>query len=280
MNIGIVGLGLIGGSIAKAIKENTKHKVFGADLIESVKKKAVLLEAIDGELTKENLCLCDMVIVALYPSDTVAYIKAHGGFFGKGALVVDCCGVKEYVVGEIQPVAEKHGFLFVGGHPMAGIEYSGFAYAQKALFQNAYMILTPPPGIEIHRLGEIKAFWLKLGFKDVVISTPQTHDRLIAFTSQLAHVVSSAYVKSPAALEHKGYSAGSFKDLTRVARLNPDMWSELFLLNRENLTREIDQVIENLCDYREAIRGGDGEQLHRLLREGTKKKAEADLLLS
>ena len=276
MKIGIVGLGLIGGSIAKAIKQNTEHKVFGTDLLESVIYKAVLLEAIDERLTDEIIGQCDIMILALYPGATVDYVKDHQSEFKKGAVIIDCCGVKEAVCKEIQPIAVQHGFSYVGGHPMAGIEFSGFEHSQKNLFRHASMVLTPQTDMGIQDMDRLKKLWISLGFNHVQISTPEEHDRIIAFTSQLAHVVSSAYVKSPTSLKHKGFSAGSYKDLSRVAKLNETMWTELFLLNRENLVTEIDGMMQRLQEYRDAIKDGKEKDLWDLLHAGTECKVLID----
>ncbi len=276
MKIGIVGLGLIGGSIAKAIKQNTEHEVFGTDLQESVILKAKLLDAIDGKLEEEMIGTCDTIILALYPGDTVDFVKAHRDGFKKGAVVIDCCGVKEAVCSEIYPIAAEGGFSYVGGHPMAGIEFSGFEHSQKSLFKHASMVLTPQADRTIQEMDQLKKFWVSLGFSHVQLSTPEEHDRIIAFTSQLAHVVSSAYVKSPTSLKHKGFSAGSYKDLSRVAKLNETMWTELFLLNRENLVTEIDGMIDRLEQFRDAIKDGKEKDLWELLHEGTERKVLVD----
>lgn len=276
MKIGIVGLGLIGGSIAKAIKQNTEHEVYGTDLQESIIFKAQLLEAIDGRLTGDMVGDCDYIILALYPGTTVRYVKEHQNIFKKGAVVIDCCGVKGAVCSEICPIAAEKDFCYVGGHPMAGIEFSGFEHSQKGLFKHASMILTPKTDMTIQDMERLKKFWVSLGFNHVQLSTPEEHDRIIAFTSQLAHVVSSAYIKSPTALEHKGFSAGSYKDLSRVAKLNETMWTELFLLNRENLVNEIDGMIGRLRQYRDAISEGKEKDLWDLLHEGTERKILID----
>ncbi|HML38029.1 MAG TPA: prephenate dehydrogenase/arogenate dehydrogenase family protein [Bacillota bacterium] len=276
MKTGIVGLGLIGGSIAKAIKQNTDHEVYGTDLQEPVILKAQLLEAIDGRLTDDLMRECDYVILALYPGATVEFVKEHRSGFKKGAVVIDCCGVKEAVCSEIYPIAGSQGFSYVGGHPMAGIEFSGFEHSQKSLFKHASMILTPQTDMAIQEMDRLKKFWLSLGFNHVQLSTPEEHDRIIAFTSQLAHVISSAYVKSPTSLKHKGFSAGSYKDLSRVAKLNETMWTELFMLNRENLTAEIDGIIGRLQQYRDAISEGREKELWDLLHEGTERKIRID----
>ena len=276
MKIGIVGLGLIGGSIAKAIKQNTEHQVSGTDLLDPVIYKAKLLEVIDEPLTDEIIQHCDIMILALYPGTTVEYIKSHQSQIKKGAIVIDCCGVKSAVCKEIQPIAEEQGFIYVGGHPMAGIEFSGFEHSQTNLFKHASMVLTPQTNMSIQDMERLKKLWVSLGFNHVQLSTPEEHDHIIAFTSQLAHVVSSAYVKSPTSLEHKGFSAGSYKDLSRVAKLNETMWTELFMLNRENLVTEIDGMIDRLAQYRDAIKNGNEKDLWELLHEGTERKVLID----
>ena len=275
MEIGIVGLGLIGGSLAKAISQNTDHTVYGTDLSEQVVRKAVLVDAIEQPLTDELLPQCDIVIVALYPQATIDYVKEHAHLFRKESIVVDCGGIKKLVCDTLIPLAEDHGFLFVGGHPMAGLEHSGFTYAKKSLFNNASMIFTPTKG-PIESMEKLKELFTSIGFTNIEISTAEEHDRKIAFTSQLAHVVSNAYIKSPTALEHTGFSAGSYKDLTRVAKLNEVMWTELFLENADNLAAEIDTLIGNLQQYSTAIRERDAKTLCALLKDGREKKALID----
>ena len=277
MNIAVIGLGLIGGSMAKTIKKfMPQHTILGIDTDPQVMFKAKLLSAIDAELTPERLSICDMVLVATWPKTAVSYVEEHAGYIRKGATVIDLCGVKRVVCEPLFQAAKEHSFLFVGGHPMAGTEYSGFDHATAALFQNASMILTPPSGTSIQVLAELKHFFRELGFSHVVMTTPEEHDRMISYTSQLAHVVSSAYVKSPEAMQHHGFSAGSFRDMTRVARLNPKMWTELFLLNREPLLDELDALIAHLNEYRAALVENDEEKLFSLLEEGTQRKEIVD----
>ena len=275
MEIGIVGLGLIGGSLAKSISQNTDNTVYGTDISEQVVKKAILVNAIEQPLTATLLTQCDIVIIALYPQATVDYVKAHADLFKKDAIVVDCGGIKKLVCDELIPLAEEKGFLFIGGHPMAGLEHSGFSYAKKTLFNNASMIFTETKG-PIESIEKLKSLFTSIGFTNIEITTPEAHDRKIAFTSQLAHVVSNAYIKSPTAQEHAGFSAGSYKDLTRVAKLNEDMWTELFLENRDNLISEIDTLMANLKEYRDAIRDDDSDKLRALLKDGREKKAIID----
>lgn len=272
MNIGIIGLGLIGGSFAKAIKKNTDHTVWGYDISETVTCKALMLEAIDDRLGPERISECDMTIIALYPGDTVEYVLGNAALFKKGSIVIDCCGVKADVVSAIEPVAAENGFVFIGGHPMAGIEYSGFEYSKLDLFDGASMILTPLAGTPIDVLELAKKFCLSLGFGHIQISTPDHHDRMIALTSQLAHVISSAYVQSENALNFKGFSAGSFMDMTRVARLNEKMWTELFVDNSAYLTEELDGMIERLELFKRLISSENKERLMCLLKEGSDRK--------
>lgn len=273
MKIAIIGLGLIGGSIAKAIKDNTDHTVYGADIQQSVVLRAKLIDAIDDELDNNKLSECDLVIIALYPEDTVKFISDKAGIIRKGSVVIDCGGVKRCICDPANRLAEENGFTFIGGHPMAGVERSGFESSFGMLFNNASMILAPSPEIDIDTLHRVKEFFLSIGFGSITIVTPEKHDRVIAYTSQLAHVLSSSYIKSPTATEHHGMSAGSFKDMTRVATLNPKMWSELFIENKDNLVGEIDTLISHLQEYRDAINDGDSEKISALLEDGAQKKA-------
>ena len=276
MNIGVVGLGLIGGSMAKAIKQNTPHTVYASDIDPETMVKSRLTGAMDEELDNERLGRCDMLIVALYPRETIEYLTQNAAKLKPGALVLDCGGVKQPVCRALKSLAQTHDFVFVGAHPMAGREYSGFDYAKGTLFAGASMILTPYGDTPIGILDKVKQFCLSLGFGRVVLTTPEEHDRIIALTSQLAHILSNAYVKSPTAQRHNGFSAGSFRDLTRVARLNENMWSQLFMENREMLLPELEGLIGNLQSYRDALESGDEQELKSLLRDGREQKQALD----
>ncbi len=275
MNVGIVGLGLIGGSFARIIKANG-HKVLAYDINESAYLEAKLMEAVDDRLTDENISESDIILVCVYPKAAAEFIKSKSRLFKKSSFVIDAAGVKANICGEIVPLAKEYGYKFMGGHPMAGTQFSGFGHSRATLYKDASMILVNSCGLDIKELEFIKSFFISLGFGDVTFTSAEEHDRIIAYTSQLAHVVSNAYVKSPAAKVHKGFSAGSYKDLTRVARLNEHMWCELFLENRENLVSEIDTLIENLQKYRKAIDENDAEELTALLREGRECKEKAE----
>ena len=275
MNVAIIGLGLIGGSMAKSIKNRTAHTVWGADLNSETMTMARMCGAIDGPLTEENLPQADLILVAIRPGAAIEWVRQHAERIAKSAILVDLCGVKRTVVAAIAPIAERCGFAYIGGHPMAGRERGGFTASTEDLYVGASMILTPDKRTDMHLLETLKAFFLDLGFAGLTFSTPEEHDRIIAFTSQLAHIVSSAYVKSPEAQKRRGFSAGSFQDMTRVARLDEDMWTELFLDDEDFLTKELDELIGHLADYRDALRDKDARRLHDLLKEGREMKATA-----
>lgn len=275
MNVAIVGLGLIGGSMAKSIKNRTAHTVWGADLNSETMTMARMCGAIDAPLTEENLPQADLVLVAIRPGAAIEWVRQHADRIAKSAILVDLCGVKRTVVAAIAPIAEQYGFAYIGGHPMAGRERGGFTASTEDLYVGASMILTPDKRTDMRLLETLKAFFLDLGFAGLTFSTPEEHDRIIAFTSQLAHIVSSAYVKSPEAQRRRGFSAGSFQDMTRVARLDEDMWTELFLDDEDFLTKELDELIGHLTDYRNALRDKDAQRLHDLLKEGRELKATA-----
>ncbi len=276
MNVGIVGLGLIGGSLAKSIKKHSEHTVWGFDIDSDAVTQALMCGAIDEALTDERLPHCDVVLVALYPGACVRYIEEHAGAFASGTLVVDCAGVKRSVYGPVSKVAEGQDWTYIGGHPMAGREFSGFRHAMSTLFERASMILTPMPDVDIETLEDAKAFFLEIGFKTVRITTPEEHDSMISYTSQLAHIVSGAYVRNPRSAQHKDFSAGSFQDMTRVARLNEAMWTELFLDNADLLVPSIDDLIYRLTQYRHALADRNAEELCGLLREGRIMKENLD----
>ena len=273
----VVGLGLIGGSFARAIKEYTDCRVLGCDVDRSAQLAAKTAGAIDGVLGEDGaLSDCDLTVVSLYPEATVAFIEENAGEFKPGSVVCDTCGVKRAVCPAAFAAAKKRGFHFVGTHPMAGTQFSGFARSRATMFKNAPLLLLAEDGEDMALLGDLHDFFAALGFSAIRFTSPEEHDRMIAYTSQLAHVVSNAYVKSPRALAQRGFSAGSWRDLTRVARLNSDMWTELFLANGDFLADEIDGLIENLSKYRDFIRSGDAVALRRELAEGSELKIRAE----
>ena len=272
ITVGVAGLGLIGGSLAKALKQFTSNWVLGYDTDPTTCRMALAEHAVDEMPEDSALGRCDLVFLALCPRQAVAFLQERVQYLRPGTVVMDLCGVKRYPFRHLGELCHSHNLCYVGGHPMAGKECWGYENADPELFRGASMIVTPGPQTPPTVLQWLEALFLQLGFGRVTPSDPEEHDRIIAFTSQLAHVVSSAYVKSPQALRQMGFSAGSFKDLTRVARLNPAMWTELFLENADDLTQEIDTIIAHLQEYREAIAAGDAQRLAKLLEDGRQRK--------
>ncbi len=276
MNIGLIGLGLIGGSFGRTLTKKTNHKVFGYDINESVMVKAEMINVFHEKLTKENASCLDMLIVSIYPEGFASAVEEFLPYLKKGAVVTDFCGVKGIIVDKMKEYAIKYpNLVFIGGHPMAGREFSGVEHSVTTLFDKASMILVNV-NADIFSLSNVKNFYKEVGFADVVITTSENHDEMIAYTSQLCHVVSNAFIKNKTAEKHLGYSAGSYKDLTRVARLNPEMWSGLMTLNKERLVLELDELIENLKKYSNALKSGDREGLENLLKEGNERKLSID----
>lgn len=280
MNIGIVGLGLIGGSMAKALKKWTAHYVSGSDIQRETLEKALLIKAIDAELSLEKLADCDILFLALYPQQTIDYLSQNIERIKKGAIVLDLCGIKGKICQQIEPFVQNRDFYFIGAHPMAGREISGFDASLDSLFIDASMVLTPLAGTPQKIIQTIQTLCYQIGFSSTPVTTPQEHDRLIAYTSQLAHIVSSSYIKSPTASEHFGFSAGSFKDLTRVAKLDETLWTELFLDNKDSLLFEIKTIIGHLTEYQNAIEMENAETLKQLLKEGSARKKWIDQVKS
>lgn len=275
MNIAVVGLGLIGGSICKALKQSTFHTIMGLDNNVDTISKALEQGAIDKSITCDEINTADLTIMCLYPETIVSFVNKNASAFKKGSIVTDVCGIKEYVVNGCTDVLAKNGVIFVGSHPMAGREFSGFDYSTGDLFKNASYIITPTEKTPQMAIDLLATLACCMGFGKVVTATAQQHDVNIAFTSQLAHVVSNAYVKSPSLLNSDGFSAGSFLDLTRVAKLNENMWSSLFLCNKKALLYEVDTLIENLEKYRDAIKSEDIEKLRNILKDGRERKEQS-----
>lgn len=278
MKIGIIGLGLIGGSLGRATKLKTAHEVYGRDKDREAVLKAELLNAVDREMTDDDFSQTDLMIVALPLSATLSVIKEVAPKLKSGATLIDCCGNKRDVAAEMKRLSKKRPDVnFAGVHPMAGREWSGISHSMATLFEHSYFILTPIAA-SLEALAALKAYFSSLGAEGTAVATADEHDKIISYTSQLAHIASSAYIKNPLSESHVGFSAGSFRDMTRVAKLDPDMWTELFLANKDNLLANLDLFIEHLEEYRAAIDGGNAEELKRLLSDGVKMKEQAEKL--
>ena len=275
MTVGILGLGLIGGSLARACAL-AGHSVYAEDKDASILAFAQLAGAVNAPLTPENLPECDLILLAIYPEGSAAWLAENARHISQNALVLDCCGVKREICEKCFPLAEKFGFTFLGGHPMAGTQFSGFKHSRADLFQGAPLVLVPPRFDDMDLLDRAKRALAPCGFGSFSVTTARDHDRMIAFTSQMPHIVSNAFIKSPTALEHRGFSAGSYRDLTRVAWLNPGMWAELFLENREFVLTELDTLLASLSAYRDALEEENKEVLMALLTEGKERKELVD----
>ena len=275
MTVGILGLGLIGGSMARAYAL-AGHTVYAVEKNESMLSFAMLAGAVHGKLISETIPHCGLILLAIYPDGSASWLEKNAHLISKDALVIDCCGIKEEICRRCFPLAERFGFTFVGGHPMAGSQFSGFKYSRADLFDGAPMVLVPPVFDDMQLLDRVKTALKPCNFGSISVTTAQEHDKMIAFTSQMPHILSNAFIKSPTALKHKGFSAGSYKDLTRVAWLNPQMWAELFIENKENILFELDYYIDSLQAYRNAIAADDENKLITLLEEGKKRKEQVD----
>lgn len=274
MDIGFIGCGLIGGSLIKALDSCAEYNLYFYDIDESTTEKVEKQTCAKRITDMTDLKKCDVVFVSLHPQKTIDFITQNVKNFKKGAIVSDVCGVKKAIADAVEDLLIKNGVNYVGTHPMAGREFSGFDYATEDLFKNAYFIITEPKRkTDISSLKEIAK---KCRFKDIVVTTYELHDEIIAFTSQLAHVASSAYIKSPTSLLQCGFSAGSFLDMTRVAYLNENMWTELFMMNKKSLCNEIQTLINHLEEYKKAIESGNSQLLKTLLKEGREIKEKTN----
>ena len=275
MIVGILGLGLIGGSLARAYAKNG-HTVYAAEKDDTLLEFAQLAGVVHGKLNETTLPFCDLVLLAIYSGGSCQWLHENAAYIREDALVIDCCGIKNDICKCGFSLADKYGFTFIGGHPMAGSHFSGFKYSRSNLFQGAPMVLVPPRFDDPMLLERAKEALQPCNFGSFSVTTAEEHDKIIAFTSQMPHIVSNAYIKSPSAQSHKGFSAGSYKDLTRVAWLNPQMWAELFLSNKENILEELDYYINSLIEYKEAIAFNDKARLIQILDEGRRCKEEVD----
>ena len=275
MTVGIVGLGLIGGSFAKAYHA-AGWNVYAADTDKSMLDFAILAGAVDDALTDDNLVLCDLLLIATYPDAAEQYLLDTAEKIAPHTVVIDCLGTKRRICKLGFALAKKHGFFYAGGHPMAGTHNSGFKYSREDMFCGAPMVIVPPESHDMAMLDDLKTLLEPAGFGSYSIATAEAHDKMIGFTSQMPHILSNAFIKSPTASSHKGYSAGSYKDLTRVAWLNPDMWTELFLENGDFLLEELEIYIASLTEYRDAIKANDKALLRKLLDDGRRRKEEID----
>ncbi len=270
-SVGIIGLGLIGGSMARAIDARTYCRVYGEDLSSEVMEKSLAEGVLSGKLSDHYKDI-DILIVAIYPTQVVDIILKTAPKLKEGCIIIDCTGVKKSICVPLSAKLKEMGLRFIGGHPMAGKEVAGYVNSCENLFDNASMILCKDENTDDKALDTASDLFRRIGFSNIKVTDFETHDRIIAYTSQLAHVVSSAYIKSPALPDRYGFSAGSFKDMTRVAKLNEEMWADLFLANETQIVSQIDELVNHLMEFANAIEGRDREKLVSLLRDGRIRK--------
>ena len=273
MKILVVGLGLIGGSLCKALKKYTTHYVIGCDINHDIEFAALRDVAIDEEFNNDYSGI-DLIIMSLFPEQTESFLKENITLFNKNTLITDVCGIKGDFSTRVKALADDNGLRYVGVHPMAGKEFGGYANSSSDLFQRANFIVTPFEDSKESDIELLKSLASEIGAGKIVVTSPDNHDKMIAYTSQLAHIVSSAYVKSPELKLECGFSGGSFQDMTRIATMNEKMWTDLFMQNRDNLIFELDTLIDNLNKYSHALRFGDSEELLELIAEGRKLKED------
>ena len=273
MNILVVGLGLIGGSLCKALKKYTYHTVTGCDLNHDIENAALRDVALDN-VFDGSFEGYDLIIIALFPQGSEMFFKENAPKISKNTLITDVCGIKGEFSYRMKAIAEANGLRYVGIHPMAGKEFGGYYNSTADLFVKANFIIAPFEDSEEKDTELLKTVATEIGAGKIVITSPENHDKMIAYTSQLAHIVSSAYVKSPELGLECGFSGGSFQDMTRIATMNEKMWTDLFMQNRENLQYELDTLIANLNKYSEALKSGDKDKMKALIAEGRELKEE------
>ncbi len=271
MNIVVVGLGIIGGSMAKALTEYTDCHVIGINRSEETLQKALECGAIHEIGTTNSLKQADMIILGTYPEVAVEFVRKNAHKIPHHCIVTDTSGIKSKICPALSALAKEYGFTFVGCHPMAGKEKNGFDVSEATLFRNASCIILPCDAPQ-SAVDTVSALMSQLGFARIVYTTPEEHDRMISFTSQLPHVIACGYVFSPCCMNHKGFSAGSYRDVSRVANINGILWSELFIENKEPLLAEIDTFIENITRIRNSIEKGNRTELAELLSKGKQIK--------
>lgn len=277
--ITIVGMGLMGGSFAMALRGFRDAHIIGVNRSEGPIREALDAGVIDegyvlSDFTaKKALSHCDLCIVCLYPEHMLELFETYGTLFKSGAVVTDVAGVKTPVIDKARALLPEH-VDFVGAHPMAGREVSGYSAAIATLFNGANYVITPTSWNKTASVALIRELALYIGAGRVTMADSLHHDKMIAYTSQMAHVIAAAIVKSNHLLESKGFEGGSFRDCTRVATLNETMWSELFALNRDALSPVLDELIGGLGALNELIKKGDREGLRMSLAESSRRKEE------
>lgn len=276
LSFAIIGLGLIGGSYAKALRRLGVKQIIGLELNEAVLKEAVEQGLVDVALNVAGTSLkeADVVICSIYPDAIAPFIIANVGNFKEDVLLTDVAGIKRSMISTAQ-AALLPGMEFISGHPMAGRQGSGLGMSDAAIFNGANYIIVPERHNTEQAICWLEAFAMALGCKHTVRVTPEEHDRIIAFTSNLPHITAVALMDSTSYNDKtKYFVAGSFRDGTRVADINPELWCDLFMANKDKVADEVDKYMEQLLLWRDALRNGDAEQLKQLMRTAAARRKE------
>ena len=273
---GIVGLGLIGGSYAKALRSLKVCKIIGIERCQATAAEALRQRLVDIVLPEpgEALREADVVICAIYPEAVLGFVAASVEYFKDDVLLTDVSGIKNSLITDVQGLL-KPGMEFISGHPMAGREGSGLGMSDAAIFRKANYIIVPEKHNTPEAVEWLDAFARTLGCTHTVTVTPQEHDRTIAYTSNLPHISAISLMNSSSYNDKtKYFVAGSFRDGTRVADINPELWSNLFLANKDRVADEVDKFIEQLSLWRDALKAGDAETLKALMRKSGARRRE------
>ncbi len=273
--IAIIGLGIIGGSAAYALKGFKSGSIVGCDRNPRTREAALKAGAVDRVYSdaKDAIDRADLVILATYPDGIVNTVAENRACFKKGAVITDMCGVKTGISADMAKVLPD-GVDYVGGHPMAGKETDGFESAAPDMFEGCGFIITPTDFSKQESIMLVQEMAEYMGAKKIAVSEPELHDSTIAYTSDLMHIAASALCLDFHENMSLAYTAGAFRDCTRVAYINPELWTELFLANRENTVKEIDRFINSISQLRDAIADKDEKRLCSLLARVRKNKIE------
>lgn len=268
----VVGLGLIGGSMAMALQGFEDYEVVGVVRSASTYQKAVERHAADRVTydAAEELPGADVVILAQDPQGIVSFLEEHCSHFKPGSVIVDVCGIKRAIMDGAQCLPDD--VDFIGCHPMAGKEVSGIDNAEAGLFRNTHFIMTPPEGVRQEHVDLVERIARFCQFRDVIRTTPERHDEMIAYTSQLMHIIALSVCDDEELFSCRGFEGGSFRDCTRVAALDVALWTQLFSLNREALSRTVKRLEGRLAAYRRAIETQDNELLAAMLTHSAARK--------
>ncbi|AYD40453.1 prephenate dehydrogenase [Clostridium fermenticellae] len=276
LNIVVVGLGLIGSSFAMALKKLKPKNIWGIDKDKDTVDIALSKNIIDKGFTSERYILktADITVIALYPENTVEFVKENIKNFKKNSIIIDVSGIKSKVVEDINSFLPED-LEFIGTHPMAGRENRGVKYARDDIFNGTNYVITPSCRNKEKNLDLIESIAKKIGFKNVVYTSPKEHDDMIAFTSQMPHVLAAALIDSITDESDVNlFIGGSFKDVTRVALINPELWAELFTVNSDALIGKIEKFEESLDRIRTAVKLKDRQTLCAIFKDVTYKRKQ------